>query len=181
MIKTILIFVLLFTLDNLLGINFPLRSLFGGDYSAVPHLTLIGFCIHAFYDEDNRLPWVAFAFGLVYDTFAANVIGLYASMFPIMVLIIKKYIVTVTPVNLISLFYIVAVAILTVETIIYLFVVIITPVSTTPWAFIQYQLVITIVFNTILLAVIYPVLRRILKPKTRKKRVKSIMKGNTHA
>jgi len=48
MIKTILIFVLLFTIDNLLGIIFPLRSLFSGSYTAIPYLTLIGFCIHAF-------------------------------------------------------------------------------------------------------------------------------------
>ena len=181
MIKTILIFVLLFTIDNLLGIIFPLRSLFSGSYTAIPYLTLIGFCIHAFYDEDNRLPWIAFAFGLIYDMYAANLLGLYATMFPLIVIIIKKYIVTITPINFISLFYIVTVTILAVETIIYLFVVIITPRTTSPWAFIQYRLVVTIVFNTILLAIIYPLLNRILKPKTRKKKVKNIMKGNTHA
>lgn len=181
MIKTILIFILLFTLDNLLGILLPLRSLFGGGYTAVPYLTLIGFCIHTFFDEENHLLWVAFAFGLVYDMFGANLLGLYAALFPLIVFMIKKYIVTVTPINFISLFYIVTVIILAVETIIYLLVIIITPRTTTPWAFIQYRLVVTIVFNTVSLAIIYPLMIRILKPKKRNKKVKNIMKGNTHA
>ena len=180
MIKTILIFVLLFTLDNLLGIIFPLRSLFG-DYIAVSYLTLIGFCIHSFYDEENRLLWVAFFFGLVYDMFGANLLGLYSSMFPLLVFIMKKYIAPVTPINFISLFYIVAVAILAVETVIYLFVVTIIGVTTTPWAFIQYRLLTTIIFNIIILTILYPVLIRLLKPKKRSRKVKNIMKGNTHA
>jgi len=180
MIKTILIFVLLFTLDNLLGIIFPLRSLFG-NYVVVPYLTLIGFCIHSFYDENDRLLWVALVFGLVYDMFGANLLGLYSSIFPLLVFIMKKYIVPVTPINFVSLFYIVAVAILAVETVIYLFVMIITSVTTTPWAFIQYRLVITIVFNIIILTILYPILIRLLKPKKRSRKIKNIMRDNTRA
>ena len=167
MIKSILIFIFLFTIDNLIGIIFPVRTIFGS-YIIVPYLTLIGFCIHAFYDEDNRLPIIAIAFGLVYDMFGANLLGLYTAIFVIIVLLVKKYIVTITPINFISLFYIVTVAILAVETIIYLFVVIVTPRTMSILAFIQYRLVITIIFNTVALAVLYPILNKLLELKKRK-------------
>lgn len=180
MIKSLLIFILLFTFDNLLGIFFPLRTLFGS-YIVVPYFVLIGFCIHTFYDEDNTLPWIAFAFGLIYDMFGANLLGLYATLFPLLVIIVKKYVIPTTPINFISLFYIATVAILVVETIMYLLVVVITPVNMTIFAFIQYRLIVTIVFNTLVLAVIYPLMVRGLTPKKSKRKVESIMKNNPRA
>jgi len=118
---------------------------------------------------------------LIYDMFGANLLGLYATLFTVLTIIIKKYLVATTPVNFISLFYIVTVAILAVETIIYLFVVVITPVATSFFAFVQFRLVITIVFNTLALAILYPMLVRMLKPKKRIRKIKNIMKHDTHA
>ena len=179
MIKAIITFIILFTVDNLLVIFFPIQPLFG-NYSVVPHVLLIGICLYSFYDEKNQAPWLALVFGLVYDMYGANLLGLYTTMFPIIVILIKKNIVPVTPVNFVSIFYVSTVAILAVETTIYLFVMVITTRSLSIFAFIQYRLVITLIFNIILLSLVYLPLVKILKPKEEKK-VKTIMRDNTSA
>jgi len=179
MIKALITFIILFTIDNLIVIFFPIQPLFG-NYSVVPYVLLIGVCLYSFYDEKNQGPWLALAFGLVYDMYGANLLGLYATMFPIIVILIKKNIVPITPVNFVSIFYVSTVAILTVETIIYVFVMTITTRSLSIFGFIQYRLIITMIFNTILLAIVYLPLVKILKPKEEKK-VKTIMRDNTSA
>jgi len=190
MIKAIITFIILFTIDNLIVIFFPIQPLFG-NYSVTPHVLLIGVCLYSFYDEKNQAPWLALAFGLVYDMYSANLLGLYATMFPIIVILIKKHIVPTTPVNFVSIFYVSAVAILAVETIIYIFVIavemimyifamVITTRALSIFGFIQYRLIITLIFNTLLLAIVYLPLVKILKPKEEKK-VKTIMRDNTSA
>jgi len=178
-IKAILTFIILFTIDNIIVIFFPIQPLFG-NYNVVPYVLLIGVCLYSFYDEKNQAPWLALALGLVYDMYATNLLGLYATMFPIIVILIKKKIVPITPVNFVSIFYVSTVAILVVETIIYIFVRVITVRSMSVFGFIQYRLVITLIFNTILLAIVYLPLVKILKPKEEKK-VKTIMRDNTSA
>jgi len=179
MIKAIIIFIFLFTMDNLMVVFFPIQPIFG-DYRVVPYLLLIGVCLYAFYDEKNHAPWLAFVFGLIYDMYGTNLLGMYATMFPIIVILIKKNIVPITPVNFVSIFYVSIVAILTVEMIIYLLVRVITTRSMSILGFIQYRLTITLIFNTILLAILYLPLVKIFKPKVEKK-VKTIMMDNTRA
>ena len=179
MIKAIIIFTMLFTMDNLLVVFFPIRPIFG-EYVVVPYLLLIGICLYVFYDEKNSSPWLAFVFGLIYDIYGTNLVGLYATMFPIIVILIKKYIVPITPVNFVSIFYVSTVAILAVETIIYFLVMIITARSMSIFAFIQRRLVITLVFNIILLAIVYLPLVKIFRSKE-EKGVKTIMMDNTSA
>jgi len=181
MIKAILTLFILFSLDNLLVIFFPIQPIFG-HYILVPYLLLIGVCISVFYDEGNYMPWLAFAFGLIYDMYAANLLGLYAVMFPIIVLLIKKYVVPITPVNFVSIFYISMISILTVETIVYLLVMIIIPTRTLNFSgtinFVQYRLIITLIFNLLLLILFYLPLTKFLKPKYERK-AKTIMMDNT--
>ena len=179
MIKAIIAFVLLFTLDNLLVIFFPIQPIFG-NYLVVPYLLLIGLCIYTFYDEKNYSFWLAIVFGLIYDIFATNLLGLYIIMFPTMVMLIKKRLVEVTPVNFISIFYVSTVAILAVEIIVYTFVRIITARNMTLLEFAQYRLFITLIFNTFLLLIFYLPLVKFLQPKSEKK-VKTIMMDNTAA
>lgn len=178
MMKAIITFTILFTIDNLMVVFLPIQPIFG-NYNVVPYLLLIGICLYVFYDEKNHAPWLAFIFGLIYDMYGTNLLGLYVTMFPIIVMIIKKHIVPITPVNFISIFYISAVAILFVETIIYIFVMIITTQTMSIFAFIQYRLIITLIFNTILLAIMYLPLVKILSQK--EKKVKTIMTDNTSA
>ena len=179
MIKAIIIFIILFTMDNLMVLFFPIQPIFG-NYSVVPYLLLIGVCLYVFYDEKNYAPWLAFVFGLVYDMYGTNLLGMYATMFPIIVILIKKNIVPITPVNFVSIFYVSTVAILAVETIIYILVMMITTRSMSIFAFVQYRLVITLIFNIILLGIVYLPLVKILKSKE-EKRVKTIMMDNTSA
>lgn len=179
MIKAILVFITLFSLDNLTAIFFSNQPLFGS-YLVVPYLLLIGICLQVFYDEKNYAPWIAFAFGLVYDIYGTNLLGMYATMFPIIVILIKKHVVSITPVNFVSIFYVSIVAILAVETIVYILVIIITTRSMSIFSFIQHRLMSTLIFNTILLLIVYAPLVKILKPREEKK-VKTIMTDNTTA
>ena len=179
MIKAIIIFIILFTMDNLMVVFFPIQPILG-NYIVVPYLLLIGVCLYAFYDEKNHAPPLALAFGLIYDMYGTNLLGLYATMFPVIVILIKNKVVPITPVNFVSIFYVSIVAILSVETIIYILVIIITARSMSIFGFIQHRLIITLVFNTLLLAIVYFPLVKILKPKVEKK-VKTIMMDNTRA
>lgn len=174
-----LVFITLFSLDNLIVIFFRIQPLFGS-YLVVPYLLLMGICLQVFYDEKNHAPWLAFGFGLVYDMYGANLLGIYATLFPMIVILIKKNIVPITPVNFVSIFYVSTVAILIVETLLYILVTTITTRSMSIFSFIQHRLIIILVFNTILLAIVYLPLVKILKPRAEKK-VKTIMMDNTSA
>lgn len=181
MIKTILTLIVLFSFDNILVIFFPIQPVFG-NYILIPYLLLIGICVSVFYDESNYTLWTALAFGLIYDIYVANLLGLYVVMFPIIVLLIKKYVVSITPINFISISYISVVSILAVETIVYFLVMMIIPTRSLSFIgmmdFIQHRLVITLIFNLLLLVIVYVPLIRFLKPKHTKK-VKTIMMDNT--
>jgi len=183
MIKAILTLILLFSFDNILVIFFPIQPVFG-NYTLIPYLLLIGICVSVFYDESNYTLWLALAFGLIYDMYATNLLGLYVVMFPIIVLLIKKYVVPITPINFVSIFYVSTISILTVETIVYFLVMIIIPARNLSMIgtieFVQYRLIITLIFNLLLLIIIYLPLTKFLKPKHAKK-VKTIMMDNTSA
>jgi len=179
MIKAIITFILLFTLDNLLVIFFPIQPLIG-NYLVIPYLLLIGLCIYTFYDEKNYSFWLALIFGFIYDIYAANLLGIYIILFPVMTTVIKRRLVEVTPVNFISIFYVSMVGILSVEVIVYILVRTITNRAVSVWEFTQYRLLITLIFNTFLLAIFYLPIVKFLRPKPEKK-VKTIMMDNTVA
>jgi len=167
MIKALITFIILFTVDNLMVIFLPIRPVFG-DYQVVPYLLLIGICLATFFDEKNHVPLLAVIFGLIYDMYATNLLGLYGVMFLVVVNVVKNKLVPVTPVNFVSIFYIVIVAIFTIEIIVYTFVTVITNQAVAIWAFVQYRLIITLIFNTVLLVLSYLPLLKILKPRPEK-------------
>lgn len=181
MIKAIIALIFLFTIDNIIVIFFPVQSIFV-DYTIVPYMLLAGMCIAVFYDEKNYTTWLAVIFGLIYDVYGSNLIGIYTVIFPIIILLMKKYIVPVTPVNFVSIFYAMTVSILAVEIVIYFLVMIIIPTRSLSLHghinFIQYRLILTLIFNMCLLAVSYWPLVKFLKPKHEKK-LKTIMMDNT--
>jgi len=183
MIKAILTFIFLFSLDNLLVIFLPIQPIFG-NYILIPYLLLIGMCVAVFYDEDNYTPWLALIFGLIYDVYATNLLGIYIIMFPILVLLIKKHVVPITPINFVSIFYVSIVSILVVEVVVYLLVMMIIPTRNLSlfgmMEFVQYRLVITLIFNLLLLIITYLPLIKFLKPRHEKK-VKTVMIDNTSA
>jgi len=159
---------LLFTIDNLLIIFFPLHRVFG-EYQLIPYLLLMGICVYTFFAQKNHAIYLALIFGLIYDIYSANVLGLYITIFPLIALFIKKYLVEVTPINFISIFYVTSVAILIVELVVYLFVIIITSQTMSIFAFIQSRLLFTLLFNTLLLAIFYLPMVKTLQFKTEKK------------
>jgi len=168
MFKAIILFLLLFTLDNIIVIIFPIQPLFGS-FIIVPYLVLIGLCFYVFYDEKNYAPWLAFAFGLVYDMYGANLLGIYSTLFPIIVIVIKKFIVPVTPVNFVSMFYIITIEILIVEIVLFSLVRLITNRTMPIFTFVQYRLITTLVFNSIILLFLYGPLIKIFKLQLGKK------------
>lgn len=167
-IKTIITFIILFSLDNLIGIFMP-RTLWDL-YVIVPYTLLIAICLHTFYDDDNHLPILVLIFGFVVDIYNANLIGLYATLFLIVVIIIKKYIIPITPLNFVSIFYISVIAIMSIEMSVFILVSFVTTQTMTFFRFIQHRLIITLVFNIIMLAIMYWPLVKLFRPKDDKKR-----------
>ena len=179
-IKTILTFIILFSIDNLIGIFMP-RTLWGL-YVVVPYTLFIAICFYTFYDDNNRLPILALVFGFVVDIYNANLIGLYATLFPIVVMIIKKYIIPITPLNFVSIFYISVTTIMAIELIVFIFVSFVTTQPMPFLRFIQHRLIITLVFNIMMLAIMYWPLVKLFRPKDDKKRkIKTVMTDNTRA
>ena len=180
MIKTIITFIILFSLDNLIGIFMP-RTLWGL-YVIVPYTLLIAICLYTFYDDNNHLPILAFVFGFIVDIYNANLMGLYAVLLPLIVVVIKKYIIPITPLNFVSLFYMSVIAIMSIEISVYILVTIVTAQTMPLFRFIQHRLMITLVFNAIMLAIIYWPLVKLFRPKDDKKRkIKTVMMDNTRA
>jgi rod shape-determining protein MreD len=167
-IKTIITFILLFSLDNLIGIFMP-RTLWGL-YVIVPYSLLIAICLHSFYDDENYLPILAFTFGFLFDIYNANLIGLYATLFPIIVIIIKKYIVPITPFNFVSTFYISVIAIISIEVNLFILVSFAMSQAMTLFRFIQHRLIITLVFNVMMLTIMYWPLVKLFRTKDEKKK-----------
>jgi len=177
-IKLLLTFIFFFSLDNLLGIFIP-RTLFGF-YVIVPYSLLIAICLQSFFDDDDHLPIFAFIFGFIVDIYQANLIGLYSALFLIIAVIIKKYIVLITPLNFVSILYITATAIVAVEVIVFALVSFVMRDTMTIFRFLQHRLVITLVFNVLLLTIMYWPLVKIYTPKDDKKRkIKAVMTDNT--
>lgn len=178
LIKRIIAFIILFTLDNLIGIFMP-RVLWGM-YVIAPYTLLLAICLHSFYDDDNDLPILAFVFGFIVDIYNANLIGLYAILFPIIVIIIKKYIAPMTPFNFVSIFYLSVITIMFVEVVVFILVSFATTVTMTFFRFIQHRLIITLVFNVIMLIILYWPLVKLFQIKDDKKRkIKTVMTDNT--
>jgi len=179
MIKAILVLFFLFIFDNLLVIFLPIQPIFD-QYTIVPYLMVMGLCMATFFDEKKWSIWLAVVFGFLYDSYFFNITGLFMTLLPLVVLLIKKFIVNVTPFNFISVFYVISITILSLEFIVYILIVIITSRTNTLFAFIGQRLLITLVFNSLLLGLLYVPLKKILQPKDERK-VKTIMTDNTSA
>lgn len=170
LIKAIITFIIVFSIDNIIGIYMP-RTLWGV-YVIVPYSLLIAICLYSFYDEENYLPILAFSFGFILDIYNANQLGLYACLFPIIVIIIKKYIVGITPLNFVSIFYISVITIMTIEIVVFIFISIATSPQVSIFGFIQHRLIITSVFNVMLLTIMYWPLVKLFRPKIKKRKAK---------
>lgn len=151
-IKTLITFTILFSLDNLIGIFMP-RTLWGL-YEVVPYTLLIAICVHTFYDDKNHLSLFAFIFGFIVDIYNANLLGLYAVLFPTVVIIIKKYIIPITPFNFLSITSISVVTIMFLEISAFILVSFATTTTMTFFTFIQYRLIITLLFNLLMLTIL---------------------------
>lgn len=167
-IKTIITFIILFSFDNLIGIFMP-RTVWGL-YVIVPYTLFIAICLDTFHDENNHLPILALIFGFIVDIYNANLIGLYAALFPIFTIIIKKFIIPITPRNFFSIASISIVAIMIMEITAFILVSFVTTRTMTIFNFIQHRLIITLLFNMMLLAIMYWPLTKLFQSKDHKKR-----------
>jgi len=162
MIKVILTFIVLLTLDNLLVIFLPLQPI-ASQYTIVPNLFLIGLCFFCFFDQKNIALILAAIFGLIYDIYFTNLIGIHVALFPAIIVVLKRYIVPITPVNFISIGAVSGVSVMVKELVLYLLFTTFSYQVMPLLAFIQYRLFITTIFNLIILLLIYFPLMRIFK------------------
>ena len=171
MIKIIIIFITLFSLDNLLILFLPIQPIVG-NYIVVPNVLLSALCIFCFFDKKNIAPIIAGVFGAFHDLYGNNLFGLYTTLFLLTTVVIKKYVVPSTPINFFSVFYITTTSIIVQEWTTYFLVTTITNRNMTFIDFLQYRLFISIIFNLLTLLISYPFLKKSFE-KYHKKNEKS--------
>jgi len=162
MIKMVLTFIALFTMDNLLMIFMPLQPLFG-HYVIVPNVFLIGLGLFCFFDQKKTALILALVFGLIYDVYATNLIGIHVTLFPAIVVVLKTYIVPITPINFISMAAVSGACVLIKELVIYLLFNAFSYQVMSLLSFVQYRLFITGIFNLMIFVLIYLPLIKIFK------------------
>jgi len=162
MIKIILTFIALFSLDNLLLIFLPLQPL-AGQYVVVPNVFLIGLCLFCFFDQKNTALILAVIFGLVYDIYGTNLIGIHVTLFPAIVIVLKTYVVPIVPINFISIGSVSAACIVIKELVVYLLFATFTYQMMGLLTFIQYRLFTTLFFNFFILLIVYLPLIKLFK------------------
>lgn len=148
------IFLILFTLDLSTIVFLPLHPLIS-NYFITPNFLFLGLCIFCFFDQKNHVLWVALFTGFIYDVYFTNLIGLHMSLFPLTVIVIKRFVVPISPLNFISLGSAAAVCLLIKDVTIYTFFYIFGHQSATFLYFLQYRFIVTLIFNFIVLLLLY--------------------------
>lgn len=162
MIKLIIIFTTLFSLDNLLVLFLPIQPLVG-HYIMVPSTLLMGLCLFAFYEKGKRPLIFAGVLGVLYDLYFTGAFGVYTCIFLISVYVLQQFVAYKIPVNFISMMAIMAASIIFQEVVVYFLVFTMTDINTAPMHFVQYILFASLFLNLFLLMILYPVLTKQFK------------------
>jgi rod shape-determining protein MreD len=78
-----------FIFESIFARYFP-EGLFGGNYIIVPHFLLVALLLMGVYYSRNRAILFAFIFGLLFDVFYTEILGVYMFLFPLSVYIADK-------------------------------------------------------------------------------------------
>lgn len=158
MSRLIVTFVTCFVLDNLLVIFLPIQPIIG-HYMIIPNVFLICLAFFTFYDKGFRPIVLAFIFGLLYDICYADLIGLYTCLFPIITIILLRFVSQTMPVNLLSMMALVMGVVVFEEWIVYFIIdtMIITNMSL--MMFMKLILIPTVIFNALITIPLYPILK----------------------
>lgn len=151
-------FVTCFVLDNLLVIFLPIQPIIG-HYMIIPNVFLICLAFFTFYDKGFRPIVFAFIFGLFYDICYADLIGLYTCLFPIITIILLRFISQTIPVNLFAMIALVMGMVVVEEWIVYFIIDTMTVTNMPLMTFIKLILIPTVVFNALIVIPLYPILK----------------------
>lgn len=158
MIRLVVLFITCFVLDNLLVIFLPIQPMFG-QYMAIPCIFLISLCFFTFYDKSYRAIMIAVIFGILYDVCYADLIGLYTCLFPIITILVQRFIAGTMPVNILSMLGLMSVIIIFEQWVVYFLVNTMMITNMNTYFFIKLILIPTVLFNAVALIPLYPILK----------------------
>ncbi len=125
----------------------------------IPNVFLICLAFFTFYDKGFRPIVLAFIFGLLYDICYADLIGLYTCLFPIITIILLRFVSQTMPVNLLSMMALVMGVVVFEEWIVYFIIDTMTITNMSLMMFMKLILIPTVIFNALITIPLYPILK----------------------
>lgn len=125
----------------------------------IPRLTVICIVLFSFYIDRKYMILFGILFGLLYDSYYVGILGLYASLFPIIIYLSDKMRKILNP-NLLVLVMVLIIHLSLIETALYGFYSVIDVTTIDMSAFLANRLGPTLLLNTVLLLVLYYPLKK---------------------
>lgn len=158
MSRLIITFMTCFVLDNLLVIFLPIQPI-AAHYMVIPNVFLICLSFFTFYDKGVRPLIFALIFGLLYDICYTDLIGLYTCLFPIITILLVRFISQIMPINILAMIALVIGVVVFEEWIVYFIVNTMETTNVSLIAFIKFILIPTAIFNGLITIPLYPILK----------------------
>lgn len=102
---------------------------------------------------------IAVIFGILYDVCYADLIGLYTCLFPIITILVQRFIAGTMPVNILSMLGLMSVIIIFEQWVVYFLVNTMMTTNINTYFFIKLILIPTVLFNAVALIPLYPILK----------------------
>lgn len=145
-------------MDNLLVSFLPIQPMFG-TYSAIPNVFLMCLSFFTFYDRSHKSLVFAVIFGILYDICYADLFGIYTCLFPIITILLQRFVSNIMPVNLLSMLALFSIVIVLEEWAVYFLVNTMMVTNVSGYAFFKLILFPTVLFNGLLVLILYPILK----------------------
>lgn len=158
MSRLIITLITCFVLDNLLVIFLPIQPIVS-HYMVIPNVFLICLSFFSFYDKGYRPLIFSLIFGLLYDICYTDLIGLYTCLFPIITIILLRFISQIMPINILAMMALVIGVVIFEEWIVYFIVNTMETTNVSLMTFLKFILIPTAIFNGILTIPLYPILK----------------------
>ena len=158
MTRLFFIFLTAFVMDNLIVYFLPIQPIYEY-YIVIPNVLLTSLVLFCFYDRNDYILGIAAILGLMYDICYADLLGLYLFVFILVVYLVKRYMINLMPVNLLSILGLMNICIVIKEGIVYFIVQTLKGTNLMMSEFATTVLVPTLLVNLIIVTITYFVLK----------------------
>ncbi|MBO8177513.1 MAG: rod shape-determining protein MreD [Bacillus sp. (in: Bacteria)] len=159
-----LIVALSFVFESIFVMHFP-PTIFGKEWIIIPHFTLVILMTIVIYDHRRSALLLSFVFGLFYDMYYTEIIGVYLALFPFIVYGTSKLMIVLQS-NVLVVTLLILFGNVFLEFIVYQFHLLIQTTTISFDQFVQLRLWPTLFVNTVFfLLVVFPLRKQLLRWK----------------